>query len=945
MLELVCHAVWTIEHFSLTSLEIAYEVLRTLRTSTVAAVVEKLTPLLHMDPVQKLPAEITAIVFGFLDAPTLLTASLASKAWRSRILDSQLWKTLYMDQGWGLNMEAMQDFEQSQIKQDGLSETQPGSRKAKSHLRSSDSDLKQPKLKKRAPASWLDQRQRSNPGLATQINDSLVRRPQNEIPEADVDFMKDDTSDDKMDEEMPDVPNTNLNAISPVSSGGVRLGPRPPSHGSNAMELHRGHRAKAPIDGDGNALHSELYPPIKPSLSIDLPSQARLNWPFIFKQRKRLEDNWLKGKFTTFQLPSPLHPGDGHRECVYAVQFFGKWLVSGSRDKTLRVWDLDRKRLRGSPLVGHTQSVLCLQFDPTEEEDVIISGSSDTNVIVWRFSTGEKIQEITQAHHESVLNLRFDHRYLVTCSKDKLIKVWNRREMTPLDPNYPKIRGATETKVPSYIIDTQSIPLHLLEAKIANRQVKTLAPYSLLMSLDGHGAAVNAVQIERDYIVSASGDRLIKVWQVSDGKLLQTVPGHNKGIACVQFDGKRIVSGSSDNTVRIFDKSSGAEVACLQGHGNLVRTVQAGFGDLPGSAAMYKSQAQAIDQEYFKAELDGQLDDEDWQMARRKKRRNAGSKNPKDIMAIGADLPPGGGGSQWGRIVSGSYDETIIIWRKDQDGLWVPGVKLHQSDAAQRAFTADHRAATLHASLGAARSNPQNPRVTPQHHNHAMPPSQPATPSAQQIVHQAIQTANTSMAAGFQNLMSVNSALQSQGNVSSSNHASSSTAPHGRTLSPGAQQALHQLQSLNDMMQHRERQHQQQHQAHSQASSSFQPSQNHNPSAVPLNPQPQSTQPLSPQPGPASQQQQPQQQAQQPHHHHHHHHHHTHGGNQGPHHAPHGIHVPHPYRELQPASRVFKLQFDARRIICCSQDPRIVGWDFAADDEEIMEASKFFAGL
>ena len=41
-------------------------------------------------------------------------------------------------------------------------------------------------------------------------------------------------------------------------------------------------------------------------------------------------------------------------------------------------------------------------------------------------------------------------------------------------------------------------------------------------------------------------------------------------------------------------------------------------------------------------------------------------------------------------------------------------------------------------------------------------------------------------------------------------------------------------------------------------------------------------------------------------------------------------------------SRVFKLQFDARRIICCSQDPTIVGWDFANGDPDIVEASKFF---
>jgi F-box and WD-40 domain protein 1/11 len=44
-------------------------------------------------------------------------------------------------------------------------------------------------------------------------------------------------------------------------------------------------------------------------------------------------------------------------------------------------------------------------------------------------------------------------------------------------------------------------------------------------------------------------------------------------------------------------------------------------------------------------------------------------------------------------------------------------------------------------------------------------------------------------------------------------------------------------------------------------------------------------------------------------------------------------------------ARIYKLQFDSRKIICASQDSRIVGWDFAAGDEDIMEASQFFLGV
>jgi len=61
--------------------------------------------------------------------------------------------------------------------------------------------------------------------------------------------------------------------------------------------------------------------------------------------------------------------------------------------------------------------------------------------------------------------------------------------------------------------------------------------------------------------------------------------------------------------------------------------------------------------------------------------------------------------------------------------------------------------------------------------------------------------------------------------------------------------------------------------------------------------------------------------------------------------APHPNHAaPHHHLPTNMA-RVFKLQFDARRIICCSQTSIIVGWDFANGDEQIIEASRFFAPI
>lgn len=63
-------------------------------------------------------------------------------------------------------------------------------------------------------------------------------------------------------------------------------------------------------------------------------------------------------------------------------------------------------------LIGHTGSVLCLQYD----DKVIISGSSDSTVRVWNVHTGEMVHSLIH-HCEAVLHLRFNNGMMVTCSK------------------------------------------------------------------------------------------------------------------------------------------------------------------------------------------------------------------------------------------------------------------------------------------------------------------------------------------------------------------------------------------------------------------------------------------------------------------------------------------------------------------------------------------------
>ena len=60
-------------------------------------------------------------------------------------------------------------------------------------------------------------------------------------------------------------------------------------------------------------------------------------------------------------------------------------------------------------------------------------------------------------------------------------------------------------------------------------------------------------------ILSGSGDKTLRLWDVSSGKLLKSFLGHTKWVYSVAFspDGLQIVSGSEDQSAKLWDDESG----------------------------------------------------------------------------------------------------------------------------------------------------------------------------------------------------------------------------------------------------------------------------------------------------------------------------------------------------------------------------------------------------
>lgn len=243
---------------------------------------------------------------------------------------------------------------------------------------------------------------------------------------------------------------------------------------------------------------------------------------------------WLRPLTTSLTAPeSPAvpTPTDHAMHCnVVTALPDGRRAIFGSRDATLKLWDLENgKEVR--TFVGHEDSITAVAVLPDGRR--VASGSTDETIKVWDVDSGKVI--FTNGHSVpgyaywvNTVALSPDGRLALSGSVDESIKVWD-------------LETAEEVH-----------------------------------KLKGHDGWVIALAILPDgrHGVSGSRDYTIKLWDLNTGKELRTLEGHQGWVNAVAAlpDGKRVISGAGDGTIRIWQLDSG-EQRILQGYGESVTTL------------------------------------------------------------------------------------------------------------------------------------------------------------------------------------------------------------------------------------------------------------------------------------------------------------------------------------------------------------------------------------
>ncbi len=99
----------------------------------------------------------------------------------------------------------------------------------------------------------------------------------------------------------------------------------------------------------------------------------------------------------------------------------GKTLITASRDRTIKVWDLASGQLLNT-FLGHRGEIRAIALHPTLP---ILASAGDDGTIIWSLETGRLTAKI-RGHNNWVESIAFspDGRYLATGSFDTTVKVW-----------------------------------------------------------------------------------------------------------------------------------------------------------------------------------------------------------------------------------------------------------------------------------------------------------------------------------------------------------------------------------------------------------------------------------------------------------------------------------------------------------------------------------------
>ncbi len=258
-----------------------------------------------------------------------------------------------------------------------------------------------------------------------------------------------------------------------------------------------------------------------------------------------------------------ISPGHDHR-----------LLLSGSGDRTLKLWDTDSGRCEKT-LYGHTAAVNSVSLN--HRKDLALSGGADKTLRLWNIKTGKCVQIFEE--HETVIKavcLSPDGRLALSGCENGELRVWEaatgklRARLGQRGPAINSISFSSDSATAltgSGDYTGEDNLVHLWDLDSAQ----------CLRTFTGHERAVNSVSFSGDgrKALSGSSDSTVRLWDVETGKCLQIFEGHERAVnsVCLTTDGRNALSGGFDQSLKLWNIKDGKCLCTFEGHNAAVNSV------------------------------------------------------------------------------------------------------------------------------------------------------------------------------------------------------------------------------------------------------------------------------------------------------------------------------------------------------------------------------------
>jgi WD40 repeat protein len=279
----------------------------------------------------------------------------------------------------------------------------------------------------------------------------------------------------------------------------------------------------------------------------------------------------------------------GHEGWITAVAISAdnRWLVTGSGDKTARLWDLSTLDPARTAIVlrGHEGWITAVTINA--DNRWLVTAGGDKTARLWYLNAEDPDgTDIVLRGHEdwiTAVAISPDNRWLVTGSRDKTARLW---DLSTPDPARTAIvlRGHEDWIAAVSISANNRWLVTGSRDKTARLwDLSNPDPARTPVVLRGHEGWITAVTISPDnrWLVTGSGDKTARLWDLSTPEPARTtivLRGHEGRITAVTIsaDHRCLVTGSGDKTARLWDLSApnpGSKSIVLQGHEGWINAV------------------------------------------------------------------------------------------------------------------------------------------------------------------------------------------------------------------------------------------------------------------------------------------------------------------------------------------------------------------------------------